>query len=99
MTNAIYVSDHCDCRDFILQYKAEIVDSLCFVLQKDELPSHRLILEVLQALSKLLSLDERYPNTFAGEDSVANMVDQCEGDVAIDVLTRSDVNQEIKEEA
>ena len=47
----------------------------------------------------MLSLDERYPDIFAGEDSVANMVDQCEGDVAIDVVMRSDVNQEIKEEA
>ena len=93
------MSDHDDCRDFILQYKAEIVQSLCFVLQRDELPSPELILEVLQALSKLLSLDERYPNIFAGEASVSNMVDQCEGFVAIDVVMRSDVNQEIKEEA
>lgn len=69
------------------------------MLQRDKPAAVNLVHEILKALSKLLSLDEKYTSIFAGEGSVAVMVDECEGFTAIEKVLTTEVNEEVKEEA
>ena len=66
-------------------HRAELIKPLCNALSKGH--DANLILSVLQALKKLLDLDEEYPSSFSGMDSVMTTIEAIGAFDHIDQLT------------
>ena len=77
-------------------HRTDLVKPLCDALSKGH--DTDLIVSILQTLKKLLDLDDEYPSTFSGMDSVMTTIEAMGAFEMIDQLTEHK-NEEVFKEA